>query len=276
MATTNEMVEQVSQDTGDYWKSTTTGAGSVTTLVDTALINEDDDDFVTDRSQIHLLSGAASGESAGFDTKLGATLTVKTNADFSDSTGSGTSYEVHRLFTRKEKEDAITRALETVFPTLFTIKKEEVTVIASQHTYTTTNFTYLRQPAQALIESDFDTELDTEIHDWEMLPEDDKIRFNIIPEAGRLIILRGILLPLIAEITESGQKQILSAAACIELYQQMILNAPGDNVSRWERARQLMDARLKERIRKFGPVAMAWTLRTNVYGRTIQSSSRRA
>ena len=275
MATTNEMVEHVSQDIGDYWKSVTTGAGSAATLVDKELINEDDDDFVTDRSQIHMLGGAASGESAGFDTKVGDTLTVKTSADFSASTGSASSYEVHRLFTRKEKEDAITRALEAIYPSLFLIAKEEVTIVADQLTYTTTNFTYLNQPAQALLESDFDTELDTEIKDWEMLPDDDKIRFNVIPEADRLIVLRGIIPPTLASVTDGRHKQILSAQAALELYDQRIVNSPSDNVSRWERASQKMGATLKARIRKHGPVGIPWTLRTNVYGRTVRSSSRR-
>lgn len=275
MATENEMVELVSQDTGDYWKSTTNGAGSTTTLVDKALINEDNDDFVTDRAQIHMLAGDAADETAGILSKSGDTLTVKTSDDFTTGTDSGNAYEVHRLFTRKEKVDAITRALDLVFPQLFTIKQEDVTVVAAQYQYTLTNFTFRTQPSRVAIQSDYDVEKDIRIFNWEIMPENGKLRFTVLPSAGRIFTVSGIIPPTLALITDSRHKQILSSMAALELYDQAVVNSPSDQVSRWERASQKMEITHKKRVAKFGPTAPPWTLRTDVHEKVVLSSSRR-
>lgn len=262
MATENEMVQLLSQDTGDHWIGTTTEAGLVTELVDKALIREDNDEFVTDRAEITMLAGDADGETAGFDTKLGDTLTVKTNDDFNSATGSGNLYEVHRIFTRKEKVAAITRALDFVFPQLFVIKQEDVTIVAAQYQYTLTNFDYVTQPSTVARQSTDDVENDVNISNWEILPETGKLRFTKIPIAGAIYTVRGIVPPSLALITDTRHMQILSSQAAIELYDQAIVNSPSDNVSRWERASQKMEQTHKKRVAKFGPTAPPWTQRT--------------
>lgn len=276
MATTDELVELVSQDVGDYWKGTTTGAGSATTLVDTALINEDDDDFVTDRSQIHMLSGGASGESAGFNAKSGATLTVKTGADFSGATGSGASYEVHRLFTRKEKEDAITRALNTIFPQLFNIVQETVTIVTDQHDYTLTNFNYVNQPSSVALQSTGDTELEHLLYDWEIRPDSGKLHLERLPNASRILVVEGIVPAVIGDITVESHKLILSVEAALDLVTQAILNSPSDVVSRWERTKQVLEGIKRVRMQRFAPLAPPITMRTDVYrstrGRTFKGA----
>jgi hypothetical protein len=266
MATTNDGVKQVSIDLGDYWQGTTTGAGSATTLVDTALIDEDDNQFPTPRAQFHMLSGAASGETAGFDTKSGATLTVKSGRDLSAASGSGSSYEVHRIFTRQQKEDALTRALNQIFPVLFVVTQEELTIVANQLLYTMTNYTWRNQPTSIALQSSSDTEIENPIINWSVNANDDKLRLRSLPESGRKIIVEGITPPAITDLTDE-HLQILSAWAALDLANGAKRGGPTNERSHWEAVIKDLKIEFADRRARFGPVAPAAQLRSTVYSK---------
>lgn len=271
MATTNEAVEQVSQDLGDYHKGTTTAAGTATTLVDLALIDEEDNQFVTPRAQIYMIDGDRAGETAGFDTKSGSTITVKSGRDFSGAPGSGAAYEIHRIFTRKQKEDAVTRALNQIFPVLFTVVQEEVTIVADQYTYTMTNFDYRNQPTSVALRSTADTEWEKLIHNWTVNPDDDELHLRAIPEADRVLLVEGITPPAIGDLS-AEHLQILSAWAALDLANQAKRGGPTNERGHWNEVIRDLQAEFGARRARFGPVAPAVQQRSTVYNKNSTRS----
>lgn len=112
----------LSKELGDYWSSTTDGAGDSTTLVDSAL-KAKTDDWLTDEAYVILLEEPA-GSAAIYDirkaTSLDASAGEITTLAFAAAPGTGIDYSLHRLFSPAEKKRALIKAAqEMVYPALF-------------------------------------------------------------------------------------------------------------------------------------------------------------
>ena len=113
-------VTALSKELGDYWSSTTTAAGSSTSIVDDAL-KAKANDWITDESWV-ILTEEPTGSAAIYDERKvsshsSGSLTVLA---FSAAPGIGIDYELHRLFQPSEKRRAILAAIKMVYPALFT------------------------------------------------------------------------------------------------------------------------------------------------------------
>ena len=106
----------LSKELGDYWASTTTSAGSSTTIVDTAL-QAKANDWITNESYDHITSTTCLNEERKISSHSSGTLTVLAHT----GTGPGitASYRVHRLFQASEKRRALVAAAKNVYPALF-------------------------------------------------------------------------------------------------------------------------------------------------------------
>jgi hypothetical protein len=117
-------MQRLSENIGDYLALTATG-GSTTTVVDTALANYTEDnggiqgwvyiDDTTDdaapEGEIRRIKNGASGYTA-------SSKTITVNFAFTAGVASSDTYQLHR-FDPVVKRDAINRALEELFPTLY-------------------------------------------------------------------------------------------------------------------------------------------------------------
>ena len=122
MSTTLLAAEQeLSKQIGDYWASTTTGAGTTTTLVDSALMAKPND-WVTDEAYVMLEEEPTSAASIYDERKVSSldnsTGTLTTLA-FAEAPGTGIDYSLHRLFEASEKRRALVAAARRVFPSCF-------------------------------------------------------------------------------------------------------------------------------------------------------------
>jgi len=114
---------ELSKQIRDYWAGTTTGAGSSTTLVDTAL-KAKSNDWVTDETFDLITEGTYIDEErkvSSLDNTSG-TLTVLAH---SNTPGSGIDYEVHRMFTASEKRIALVAAARQAFPYIHKVIRDE-------------------------------------------------------------------------------------------------------------------------------------------------------
>lgn len=122
MTTTLLAAEQaLSKELGDYWSSTTTGAGTSTTLVDTEL-KAKANDWITDEAYSFLVEEPA-GSAAIYDERkissLDNTTGTLTTLAFAAAPGTGIDYEVHRLFSPSEKRRALVASARNIYPALF-------------------------------------------------------------------------------------------------------------------------------------------------------------
>ena len=115
----------LSKQLGDYWASTTTGAGLATTLVDTALMAKANDWIDGDREMYAIVR---EGTYDGLERKISSldnsdgTLTILA---YAGAPGTGIDYEVHRLFTPSEKRRALVHAAKAIYPHLFIEVRDE-------------------------------------------------------------------------------------------------------------------------------------------------------
>jgi len=109
---------ELSRQLGDYWSSTTDGAGSSTTLVDSALMAKAND-WITDNCWAFLIEEPA-GAAAIYDERkissLDNTSGTLTTLAFGAAPGTGIDYEVHRMFSPSEKRRALIYACRASFP----------------------------------------------------------------------------------------------------------------------------------------------------------------
>ena len=114
-------VQELSRQLSDYWSSTTTGAGSTTTLVDSALLAKAND-WVTDNTTSFLIE-EPTGSAAIYDERkissLDNTTGTLTTLAFAAAPGTGIDYEIHRLFSPSEKRLALVAAARRIYPQLF-------------------------------------------------------------------------------------------------------------------------------------------------------------
>jgi hypothetical protein len=123
MATTlsNATVE-LSKQFGDYWAGTTTtiGAAGGTTLIDSALIAKNNDWIDADNAEMYdrITSLTCDGQERRISS-LSNTLGTLTVLAHTAQIASGTTYEIHRLFTASDKRIALIRACRDLFPYLY-------------------------------------------------------------------------------------------------------------------------------------------------------------
>jgi hypothetical protein len=111
---------ELSKQVSDYLSSTTTGAGSATTLVDASLMGRSND-FITDNTYVMLLEEPTS-TAAIYDerkvTSLDNTTGTLTTLTFAQAPGTGIDYSLHRLFEPGEKSRALVYAAKKSYPYL--------------------------------------------------------------------------------------------------------------------------------------------------------------
>lgn len=131
MTTTLSNAEiQLSKDINDYWSGTTTGAGSSTTIVDTALCAKANDwitdnayDFVTD------MTGDTYNEQERKISSLDNTTGTLTVLAHGGALGVGASYRVHRLWSASDKRLALIQACKLVHPNVHVpVRSESLTL----------------------------------------------------------------------------------------------------------------------------------------------------
>jgi hypothetical protein len=98
----------LSKDIGDYWRSTTTGAGSTTTVVDTALCAKAND-WITDESYLYVedMTGDTYNEAERKISSLDNTTGTLTVLAIGGALSTSAIYRVHRLFNASDKRIAL-------------------------------------------------------------------------------------------------------------------------------------------------------------------------
>ncbi len=118
---------ELSRQLGDRWASTSTGAGSTTTFVDTALMAQAND-WIQDQPYLMLTEEPASTASI-YDirkvTALDNSTGTLTNLAFSQAPGTGIDYELHRLFHPDDKNRALVYASRAAYPSIHEVVRTE-------------------------------------------------------------------------------------------------------------------------------------------------------
>ena len=111
--------QELSKILSDYWDSTTTGAGDATSIIDTELIGKSNDWISTKQAEMFAImtSGDRDDEERKITSLANATGDLTTLA-FTGTTGSGNTYEVHRLWSPSEKRRALVWAARNSYPHL--------------------------------------------------------------------------------------------------------------------------------------------------------------
>ncbi len=109
---------ELSKQLGDYWAGTTTGAGSSTTVVDTAL-KAKANDWITDDAYDHITSATCLDEERKIPALDNTTGTLTVLAHSGTGPGISATYRVHRLFNASDKRIALIYAARHSFPYLF-------------------------------------------------------------------------------------------------------------------------------------------------------------
>lgn len=133
----SEMLTLLGQDVDDGWSGTTTAAGNASklTLEDTDLY-EKVPDWVCDGMVVYLPdgpSGSGSAETRVVDSLSDTTLTVK--SAFSVLVASGVDYEVHRLFTRRQKLIALRNSAILICPAVHAVVRDMELVETTDYKY---------------------------------------------------------------------------------------------------------------------------------------------
>jgi len=109
---------ELSRQLGDRWASTTTGAGTTATLVDSAL-KAKASDWVQDEAYVMLTEEPGSA-AAIYDIRRATGLSTDTLTvfDFSAAPGTGIDYELHRLFHPDDKNKALVYGARAAYPSI--------------------------------------------------------------------------------------------------------------------------------------------------------------
>ncbi len=112
----SSMRQELSRQLGDFWASTTTGAGSTTTIVDTLLKAKQDAWIGKDMYDLITESGHASVDEERQISSLANSTGTLTVLAHDNTTGTSMDYEVHRLFTASDKRRALIAAARMAYP----------------------------------------------------------------------------------------------------------------------------------------------------------------
>lgn len=261
MATVTTMRDKLSEEIGDYFKSTTTSDGSGTDdLIDTELAKYDDDDFIDKFETSFLIEGAvtATGEENFATSKTDGTVAFR--GDYSALIPNATAYSVHKLFSAAHKDRVIESVRKSIFPTIFKEAQYEFTIVANQQTYDISAASF-DDPLGAfrdiqLVNED-DSEKSTTIFNWEFIPgQTNKLRLNALPGTGRTVRLIGIQTADLADYDEKDENLLIPYVAR-NLFRQGILAAPGDVASRSSAAKTDWEEEIKVANRKYKKIPPA-------------------
>ncbi len=179
MSTATEVREQVSRYLGDWKPGTTTGAGTAVSLVDSNLRIETEDSFLSsdsNRTLIHLptgrdgLSSAETVLATGFRPRTGTVAITPTGAAIATSV----SYEIHRLFSPTDKDDAVTEAISKCWPVVFKRVVDDYTWVVDQQDYDiSASGLFNNSPRQVHWVDRNDTERTRVLFDWQANFTDD-------------------------------------------------------------------------------------------------------
>lgn len=282
MATAIEARAQLSKDLGDFFESTTTStAGAADKLVDTQLIDEggnNQDHFLTDLTTVWIDGGQCGGPVADEarridrDTSVLSTGTLDAFRNFSVTLPASITYELHRLFTAAEKDQAITVALQLVVPIVWKYLTDDIVMVADQFDYDLSDACvlpvsfYRNTPHQVGKVSPSDSELVVPLHNWQM-------RGNILhiysrPRAGESLRLYGITIPVLADL-DDGELLIVSGRAAIYLLETAIQGTRVDQRELFLVLLQNAQRMYGERIRQHMKMAPARQLQSEAYAQNI-------
>ncbi|KKL83267.1 hypothetical protein LCGC14_1976500, partial [marine sediment metagenome] len=127
--TLNAAQKELSRQLGDFFNSTTDGAGTSTTLVDSVL-KAYENDWIQDWPWV-MLTEEPGGAAAIYDIRKVASLDNSTGTlttlAFDAAPGTGIDYELHRLFHPDDKNRALVYAARAAFPSVHeVIRNEEI------------------------------------------------------------------------------------------------------------------------------------------------------
>lgn len=265
MATVQEARDQLSHDLGDDLEGRIfiklTDNGTALTAKSDEFLDFDDDELDTER--MTLLARTGSNSATGQERKaslVGDTATV-TRA-FTNTTVSGDAYEVHRLFTGSEKDNAIIQALKLVWPKFFVKDEHEFVEVANKYEYDISAAGFFKNiPRQLLLVSETDTELATMLFDWAINPDDGFLRIGRFYGAGRTYRAIGHKKPTLTNIATDDELLVITARAAMYLYDQALQSQRVDFVGRFADARDAMASEFLDRMRRFAPTPIPVTKR---------------
>ena len=253
MATVETMRDRLSEEIGDYFKSTTTSDGAdAEELIDTELKKHDDDELIDKYNTSFLIHGAvtATGEENWATSKTDSTVSMR--GAYSALIPNGTAYSMHRLFSAAQKDRAIERVRKSLFPTIFLEAQYEITIVADQYTYDLSSASFEDPngaPRDVLLVDTGDAEVTLPLTHWEIVPgQTNKLKFLTLPAAGRTVRLIGIQTQTLANMDDQDE-ELLVAFAIRSLYNEGIQSAPGDVAGRSGSARDYWTAEAARLLR---------------------------
>ena len=104
----------LSKHLGDNWQGTTTAGGTVTTLIDTALLAKESD-WIGDYAYCIIRSGTCDTQERKATALSSSTLTTLA---YTAAIAASVQYEIHRLFSASDKNEALVHAAKASFPWL--------------------------------------------------------------------------------------------------------------------------------------------------------------
>lgn len=273
MATALEARTQLSKDLGDFFESTTTGAGSTTTLVDDAIGDWDEDSFFLNRRRTTIyMQGAGEERRVDPDTGITTSNTLTVTRAFTSGTGSGNTWELHRLFTAAQKDEAITVALDLIWPKMFLPIHYSFSTVAEQMDYDISSAGFhndvVRQVQQ---ESTADSEHWVDLFNWEMRVNDSsgtkELHFLEQPSAVRTIHTFGHKKMALSDYTDGEDLLALCAQAAVYLLETELARSDGTERNWISSLLQLSQQRLRDRIQQYRRKSISYTSTTQMVGR---------
>lgn len=262
---------QLSRDLGDYFASTTTGnASCADELVDTALLDQDADEFLTKRTTVWIAGSQCGGPASNEERRVDRNNSVMTTGtlnffrDWSATLQAAVDYEVHHLFTAAEKDAAITVALDLVPPILWASLVEDVTMVTDQYDYDISCLGFRNnRPHDVHRVSTADTELTVPVHNWE-IRDDTDLHIKFRPRNGETLRLYGIKNPTLSDIVQP-QLLILTARAAMYLLETALQSTRVDQRTLFQALLQQMTQNYGERVRQHMKPAPAKRLQTEAF-----------
>lgn len=275
MATMAQAVTQLSKDLGDFFGSTTTGAGSSTTVEDSLFGDQDSDNFLTQNQQM-TLHFTATGDERRIDISTGFTggppvdlLTITRSAA---GNGNGKAYTIHRLFTFLEKEEAINQAVNLVWPRMFERIQATVTTVVNQMDYDVSAAGIFRDTVRdARRVSSGDTEAERRIFNWNMRIDDTsgakKFHLKQQPLDVHTINIYGHKKMALADYTDGEDLLVVAARAGRYLLEQLLANSIVTDRSHAGTLLQLQQNNFVERLAQYKREEIPFALTNGVYSR---------
>ena len=231
MATAVQARVQLSRDLGDYFASTTTSNGNAngSDLDDDAFADFDADNFFTNErgTTVYITSGSRLDEERRADSDMGFTggppvTTLDFTRNFSGQVASGVTYEINRLFTGKAKNEAITEALDLVWPQMFLPKVDDLVMVAQQMDYDVSAAGFYRNIVRQVARvTAGETEQEIRMFQWENQVDEgvggNKLHFYHQPLSTFTTRIYGHKKMVLADYTDGEDLTILASRAAIYL-----------------------------------------------------------